>query len=123
MSAATNILLKTLFFPAARIIGMRAALGEVGAPVVFPAVPHEMACLLAVGVDGMDSQAHAVKDGSDLLFECRCLPDLKHLDLPACLAAVRLSMTIGPSARLWMQRQAEYDLWHVRQQGTHRETA
>ena len=91
MSAATNILLKTLFFPAARIIGMRAALGEVGAPVVFPAVPHEMACLLAVGVDGMDSQAHAVKDGSDLLFECRCLPDLKHLDLPACLAAVRLS--------------------------------
>ena len=32
--------------------------------------------------------------------------------------AVRLSMTIGQSARLWMQRQAEYDLWHVRQQGT-----
>ena len=32
--------------------------------------------------------------------------------------AIRLSMTIGQSARLWMQRQAEYDLWYVRQQGT-----
>lgn len=32
--------------------------------------------------------------------------------------AVRLSMTVGLSARLWMQRQAEYDLWRVRQQGT-----
>ncbi len=31
--------------------------------------------------------------------------------------AIRLSMTIGQSARLWMQRQAEYDLWHVRQNG------
>ena len=30
--------------------------------------------------------------------------------------AVRLSITIGQSARLWMQRQAEYDLWHVRKQ-------
>lgn len=31
--------------------------------------------------------------------------------------AIRLSMTVGQSARLWMQRQAEYDLWHVRKRG------
>ena len=30
--------------------------------------------------------------------------------------AIRLSMTIGQSPRLWLQRQAEYDLWHVRKQ-------
>ena len=30
--------------------------------------------------------------------------------------AVRLSMTVGQSPRLWLQRQAEYDLWRVRKQ-------
>lgn len=28
--------------------------------------------------------------------------------------ALRLSATIGSSARLWLQLQADYDLWHVR---------
>ena len=29
--------------------------------------------------------------------------------------ALRLSATIGSSARLWLQLQADYDLWHVRE--------